>query len=194
MATDTRTVFAAVAIGLCSVGSSLAGAETVVEKGQVDVQGDVYQVLDKDMTKVTFSSGSSTLPGAELATLSAFVQATKGEAKLDRFLVAAWGDKPYPEKGELSSGQRKLAEARATHIMKALQASGATTVDTFEMTKHPNWLQRVFSTETAEVKGKGMSTTHNERLLKELGERIRTKGGPGTAVIIAKFKNEAVAH
>jgi len=79
---------------------------------------------------------------------------------------------------------------RAENIKKALGASAQETIKTYEMTKRPNWIQRAFSTRTAELKGKGLSVTKNERLLKDIGQRLQDKGGPRTAVIVARFNNE----
>ncbi len=62
------------------------------------------------------------------------------------------------------------------------------------MTMQPNWIQRAFSTETAEIKDKGLSATHNQKLLKEIGQRLRDKGGPRTAIVVAKFKNEVLSY
>ena len=67
-------------------------------------------------------------------------------------------------------------------------------IDTYEMTKQPNWIQRAFSTDTAEVKNKGKTFTANDQLLKEIGRKLRSSGGPGTVVIVAKFKNEVLVN
>jgi hypothetical protein len=88
----------------------------------------------------------------------------------------------------------KTGVSRADRIKSSLKAAGAANIDTFEMTKQPNWIQRAFSTETAEIKNKGLSVTHDEKLLKEIGQRLRSKGGPRTAIIVAKFKNEVLSH
>jgi hypothetical protein len=61
------------------------------------------------------------------------------------------------------------------------------------MTKQPNWIQRAFNTETAELKNKGSNYSENDRLSKEIGQRLHEKGGPDTAVIVARFKNEVAS-
>ena len=181
-------VAAALIIGLGNVTS--AYGESTVKKSEVVMVENVYEILDKDLIKISFAEDSSELSNQSLTALSDFAKATKGEAKIERYIVATWSDQNYPKTGEVSETQRKLAELRAVRIKDALGAAGAKKVDTFEMTKQPNWIQRVFSTETAEIKNKGMSSTANQRLLKEIGQKLRKNGGPHMAVVVAKFKNE----
>jgi hypothetical protein len=185
---------AATVLWLVIFGSTAAHAQAVVKTGEVTVKQSVYQILDKDLTKVSFSEGSTELIKESLAELADFAKVTRNEAQVDRYIVASWSDKNYPTKGEVSEGQRKLAERRSAHVKDALRAAGAENVDTFEMTKHPNWIQRVFSTDAAVIKNEGMNVTADERLLKEIGTRLRDKGGPRTTVIIAKFKREVLAR
>jgi hypothetical protein len=175
-------------MGLFSLSS--AYAESEVKTGDVDISVKQYQILDKDLVTISFSEGSAALSSDSVKALSNFAKTTNGESKVDRYIVAAWADQGYPTKGELSRDQRKLADMRAENIKKALEASAKEKISTFEMTKKPNWIQRAFSTQSAEVKGKGLSVTNNERQLKEVGKRLEEKGGPSTAVIVAKFKSE----
>ena len=182
----------AMLLGIC--GASVVYADAVVEKGKIVATERLYRILDKDMVKVTFENGSAKLSKESIATLADFVKTTQSEAKVDRYLVASWADKAYPKKGELSSGQRKLAALRSEHVKKELVSAGATNVDTFEMTEQPNWIQRAFSTETAEIKDKGRDNTASERLLKEIGQKLSDKGGPRTAVVVAKFRNEILSE
>ena len=172
-------------IGLTGAQSVLS--QPVVQKQEVRVINRIYQILDKDMVKVTFDENSANISDSSMTAVTDFVKATAAESKVERYLVAAWADKEIPAKGQLSSGQQKLATSRANRLQKALGAAGATNIGTFEMTSQPNWIQKTFSTETAEIKGKGLSVTDNEILLKEIGQKIRNNGGPRTAVIIAKF-------
>lgn len=169
-----------------------APAQAVIEKEEIRFVDHVYQILDKDMVKISFDDNAAVLSDSALTGISSFVKETKDEAKVERYLVASWSDADYPVKGQLSKGQKKLALERSEHIKKALGAAGANHIDTFEMTSQPNWIQRAFSTDTAEIKDKGLNMTNDEKLLKEIGKRLREKGGPRTAVIVAKFKNEVI--
>jgi len=175
--------------GLFAATTAFAESETRTT-GEVLVTGTEYNFLDKDLLTVKFDNGSAVLTNSSLTALSDFAKATKGEANVDKYIVASWADQEYPAKGELSRSQRKLANLRAKNIKKVLEATGPQKIKTFEMTKQPNWIQRAFSTETAEIKNKGSNVTENERLSKEIGQRLRDKGGPDTAVIVARFKNE----
>jgi len=186
------TTTVALLVGLS--GGNYAHGQTLIQRDEIRVIDRIYQILDKDMIKVTFDKNSAVLPESSMSGLADFVKATKDEAKVERYLVAAWADQETPAKGELSKAHRDLAAKRADHVKKALGASGALNVDTFEMTKQPNWIQKVFSTETAEIKGKGMTRTDDEKLMKSIGLRLRNAGGPNTVVIIAKFKNEVLSH
>ena len=175
-------------VGIFSTTTSFS--ESVVESGQVIAAITQYQLLDKDLVQVKFIEGSATLSKSALDALSDFVKNTQGQASVNHFIVASWADQNYPAKGELSRTQRKLALLRSENIKKALEAAGSAKVKTFEMTKQPNWIQRAFNTESAELKRKGSSKTENERLLKEIGQRLHDKGGPTTAVVVARFTNE----
>lgn len=175
-------------------GISPVYGQSVVPSGEVRVLDRMSHIFDRDMIKVSFGQNNAVLDGKSMAALADFVKATKDESKVERYLVAAWSDQETPLKGELTKAQRDLAAKRADHIKKALGASGATNVDTFEMTKQPNWIQKSFSTESAEVSGKGMSITDNDKLLKKIGLRLRSGGGPRTVVVIAKFKNEDIQN
>jgi hypothetical protein len=167
-----------------------AFAESEVKTGEVVVSGTQYQILDKDLATISFDEGSAVLSDSSMKALSDFAKATNGESKVDHYIVASWGDQDFPAKGELSRSQRKLADLRANNIKKVLGSATSEKIKTFEMTKQPNWIQRAFSTETAELKSKGASNTSSERVLKEIGQRLHDKGGPRTAVIVARFSNE----
>jgi hypothetical protein len=169
-------------------------AETAIEKAEVRVVDRIYRILDKDLVKVTFTEKSYQLADASQVSVKGFVAATEKEAQIDRYLVAAWSDKDYPNKGKLSDEQEKIAKARAEEIKKVIESVSKVKVETFEMTKQPNWIQRAFSTETAEIKDKSLSDSRNETVIKEIGKRLRDNGGPGTAVIVAKFKNEVLTN
>jgi hypothetical protein len=177
---------------LCAVPDARASA--IVETGKFVASDTFYKVVNKDVVKITFDVGSAEISNETFATLADFVTAANAEAKVDRYLVATWADQPYPAKGELSKAQRKLADLRSENIKKGLSVKGVNNVDTFEMTEQPNWIQRTFSTEVAEIKSKGRGNTQHERLLKEIGQKLRDQGGPRTAVIVAKFKNEVLSE
>ena len=169
-------------------------AAPAVQVGEGRIQYKVYEILDKDMTSINFDNASNKLTAAELQKLSNFVATTKNEAKLDTILVAAWSDKDYPSTGKLSSAEQKLAGRRADAVKAALKKAGASSVSTYNMTERPNWLQKVFSTKTAEVKGGARTHALTNDVVESLGKRLRSDGGPGKVVVVAKFKDEVVSH
>jgi hypothetical protein len=184
----TYSVAALSLLGVFSITSVFAESE--VKTGEIVVSGTQYQLLDKDLLTIKFDKDSAVLSDSSLAALSDFAKTTQGESNIDQYIVASWADQDYPAKGELSASRRKLANLRAQNIKKVLETAASEKIKTFEMTKRPNWIQRAFNTETAELKNKGSNYTQNERLSKEIGQRLRDKGGPDTAVIVARFKNE----
>lgn len=167
-----------------------AYTKSIVRSGEAVVIEDIYKILDKDLIKISFTKGSSELSDESRTALVNFSKSTRNEYKVDRFIIASWSDLNYPSKGELSAPQNELAELRAKHIKSALQSTGAEQVDSFIMTKRPNWIQRAFSTETAEIKNQGSNRTSNQRLLKSVGKKLKENGGPMSAVVVAKFTNE----
>jgi len=194
MKSNLKGIRATMALLIGLSGFSAVYGQAVVQKDELRVVNHIYQILDKDMVKVTFDANSSVLNDSSMKALADFVKATKDESKVERYLVAAWADQETPDKGMLSKVQRELAVNRSNHIKKALETSGAAKIDTFEMTKQPNWIQKAFSTETAEIKGKGVSLTDNDKLMKNIGLRLRQSGGPRTVVVIAKFKNQVLVN
>lgn len=189
--TFTSTLLLASFLGACPmVMNPTAFAESVVKTGEAMESMSQYQILDQDLLKVKFNEGSAVLSKDSLAALSDFVKTTKGEARIDHYIVASWADQDFPVQGKLSHRAQKLAELRSKNIKKVLDNLGSTHTNTFEMTTQPNWIQRAFSTETAELKGKGSSNTDNERLSKQIGQRLHDKGGPDSALIIARFKGQ----
>ena len=175
-------------VGLFSVTTAFADSE--IKTGEIEVTARGYQILDKDLLTIKFDPGSAVLSDSSLTALADFAKITQGESPIDQYIIASWGDQDYPAKGELSQSQRNLADLRAKNIKKFLKTEASERIKTFEMTKQPDWIQRAFNTETAELKIKGSSRTQNERVYKEIGQRLHNKGVPDTAVIVARFKNE----
>jgi hypothetical protein len=181
---------AAVAL-IVLLGIPRAFAEAEVKTGDMIVHGTQDQILDKDLVTIKFDKGSAKLSEESRKELANFATSTQAEAKVDQYIVASWADQDYPAKGELSRSQRKLADLRAKNIKKVLAASaGSEPIKTYEMTKQPNWIQRAFNTPTAELKDRGSKTGEKEPLTIQIGQRLHDEGGPNTAVIVARFKNE----
>ncbi|HYX34559.1 MAG TPA: hypothetical protein VE954_15765 [Oligoflexus sp.] len=154
--------------------------------------------MDKEALTLTFPKGSAELSASDQVRLRELMPTWKTQKDLDKVIVAAWSDQAYPvEKGaRLSDAARDLAERRAEKIENFIEAfTGADDVDTFSMAEKPNWFQKTFATDAAQIKGAA-----NNRQVDSLNEdRIHkildSKGGPSKAVIILKrdFKQQQQA-
>jgi len=161
-----------------------------------DTQTKIYELLDKDITTVKFNRDSAVLSDSEKSSLRSLVEAAKANKNIDRFIVAAWSDREYPASKDqkLSKTERDLAKNRMDTIQAFLKDVGAKDVDTYSFAEHPSWLARVFNTEQAQIKGAGKVKDEEERIVADIGKRLRDKGGPGTGVVVVKTKEEAAAH
>jgi len=79
-------------------------------------------------------------------------------------------------------------------VKQALKDAGAGDVDAYSMAERPTWIQKTFNTEGAKVKGAGEVKDTDDAQVAQIGDRLRSKGGPGTAVIVAKYEVSAAAH
>ncbi|HET9241280.1 MAG TPA: hypothetical protein VFO10_28705 [Oligoflexus sp.] len=144
--------------------------------------------LEKESVAVEFPKGSAELPAAEQTRISDWTRAWKQEKDIDKIIVAAWSDEPYPAQSttRLSEASRDLAEKRADTVEDLIEKSGISDVDTFSMAEKPNWFQKAFATDAAQIKGavpnKRMDSLNEDRIRKILD----AKGGPSKAVIIVK--------
>lgn len=178
------------------LGAGHAAGQATVKTGEGEIEVKLYEIVDKDMTAVKFDQGKATLGESERGTLKEFVSQMKDETKVDRFIVAAWSDQDYPagENAKLPEAAKKLAEERGEQVEKALKAAGAKDVSVYHMTERPNWIQRTFATKSAEIKGAAKSDMLADRLIEQIGAKLRSKGGPGQVVVVAKFKDEVLSH
>jgi hypothetical protein len=191
-----KSKFLATRIALAT-GLTLSAATVMAEGTPTSekVQAKVYELLDKDIATVKFASGSTAITESERSSLRAFVTAAKANGKVDKFIVAAWSDEEMPQGDDkLSEKQQNLAKDRNHAVKQALKDAGADDVDTFSMAERANWIQKTFNTEGAQLKGAGKIKDAEERVTAQIGDRLRSKGGPGTAVIVAKYDVSAAAH
>jgi hypothetical protein len=183
-------LFSVAAVTMMFAYACVSSADTRVRTERELVSVSQYKVIHGDLVTISFKEGSAALSDESMKAISDFAKNAKGQSTVDSYIVASWADRDYPAKGELSIGQRQLADSRSTNIKRALSASTSETIDTFQMTKQPNWIQRVFSTDAAELKGQDVDSKKNPSLMKDIGKRLQDSGGPRTAVIVAKFRNE----
>lgn len=144
--------------------------------------------LEKESVAVEFPKGSSVLSASDQTRINDLTKAWKQEKDIDKIIVAAWSDEPYPAQGKakLSEASRDLAEKRADTVEDFIEKAGISDVDTFSMAEKPNWFQKAFATDAAQIKGaasnKGIDSLNEDRIRKMLD----AKGGPSKAVIIVK--------
>lgn len=184
---------------LLATGLILPAASVMAEGNQPStiekVQTKVYEVLDKDMMAIKFAKDSDALTDAEKQTIRAFVTAANNNGKVDKFIVAAWSDEEMPKGGKkLSEKQKNLADDRNHAVKQALKEAGADDVEGFTMAVDANWIQKTFNTEGAQLRGEGKVKDAEDQITANIGQRLRSKGGPGTAVIVAKYDVAATSH
>jgi hypothetical protein len=55
------------------------------------------------------------------------------------------------------------------------------------MTEEPTWIAKVFGSDEAEIKGAtGGATSGDDKTMSAIGDMLKSKGGAGKVVIIAK--------
>ncbi len=183
---------------LLATGLTLSAASVMAEGNQPStiekVQTKVYELLDKDMNTIKFAKDSDALTDSEKQSIRAFVTAAKNNGKVDKFIVAAWSDQEMPKgDAKLNDKQKNLADDRSHAVKQALKEAGADDVEGFTMAVDANWIQKTFNTEGAQLKGEGKVKDAEDQVNANIGQRLRSKGGPGTAVIVAKY-DIAAAH
>lgn len=156
----------------------------------------VFDLIDKESVTVSFSDNSAEVSDAEKTALRAAVKAVQNNKKIDRVIVAAWSDSALPsdEKMKLSDNAKKLANKRAENIKKILIEVGVQNVDVYSMAAQPNWFQKAFKTDDAQIKAslKGKKVTDN--VDKTIANELAAKGGPGKAAVIIVPEGSYLSH
>jgi hypothetical protein len=191
-----KSVLAMLALGSAFAAPAFAEDDKSLTE---EVKTAVYELLDKDMISVKFDTNSSTLSDGERASLKALVEKLRNEKDVEKFIVAAWSDKDYPNGAneKLTNAEEKLAEKRKEAVQAALKDFGVDNVDAYSMAERPSWLAKVFNAPAAKIKGEGRTIGDKDAedvMIEQLGQRLRAKGGPGMAVVIAKRDADATAH
>lgn len=107
------------------------------------------------VTEVQFSKGMAELTDASKKNLDELLTKARKAGEIDEVVVLAWADQAYPQKGEktLSSDQVRVADHRRHAIKDYLKTvDRGLDVDTHNMAKRPNALQKLFETSDAKVK------------------------------------------
>ncbi len=156
------------------------------------VQTKVYDIMDKDITTISFANGSNVVTDAEKRDLRSLVNSVRNDTKIEQIVVAAWSDKdmPSPSIGkDLPSVDQKLADQRAESVKKILAELGAPNVKSYSMATTPSWISDVFGTKESKVKSAMKGQPVDDRTVLKIAETIKSKGGPSTVVVLVKRQN-----
>lgn len=168
------------------------GVKKTANNAAEAVQTKVYDLMDKDITTVSFAKGSDTVTDAEKRDLRSLVNSVRDDAKIDQIVVAAWSDKslPTPTNGkDLPAADQKLADKRAESVKKILAELGASGIKTYSMATTPSWISEVFGTTESQVKNTVKGHPANDRNILKISETLKSKGGPSTVVVLVKRQN-----
>lgn len=171
-----------------SQANNPSGQVTTPPVMTVEVWRVYLDQIEKDLASVTFSKNSTALSAAERNRVSEMAPTYARDKNIEKIIVAAWSDEPYPEKeGErLAESARELAEKRADVIEEILEKGGIADVETYSMAEKPNWFQKAFNFDSAQIKGAAENTGTDNLDEDRIQKMLNAKGGPSKAVIIVK--------
>jgi uncharacterized protein (DUF1800 family) len=113
------------------------------------------KAMGANMTEeIAFDEGKATLTDSAKKEISEFVKTAKDKGKIHEMKVAVWADREYPAKDtKASKADVSLADERAKNLKEYLKKELAVNnVNTYNMTKRPNEMQKFLRTQTAETK------------------------------------------
>jgi hypothetical protein len=161
-------------------------AANKVEQAVENLKQETYDLVDKDITSVSFSKGSHKLSKSDLSTIRAMYKAVLSDNTVEKVIVAAWADDKMPSGTKLSDAQVDLAEKRADAIKDVLKKMGNKNVDTYNMAKDASWIGKVFETQNAEIKEAMKGNPADDANANRIAELLESKGGVSKAVVIIK--------
>lgn len=108
----------------------------------------------KMANEITFEEGKATLTDTSKQEIRDFIKTARDQGKIGEVKVAVWADREYPSPDtKASNTDIKLANDRATELKNFLRKELAVNyVNTYNMTKRPNALQKFMHTPTANMK------------------------------------------
>lgn len=161
-------------------------AATKVEQAVENLKTETYDLVDKDITAVSFAKGSHKLSKSDLSTIRAMYKAVLTDDTVDKVIIAAWADDKMPSGGKLSDAQVDLAEKRADAIEDVLKKMGNKNVDTYNMAKDASWIGKVFETQNAEIKEALKGKPADDANANRIAQLLESKGGVSKAVVVIK--------
>jgi endonuclease IV len=161
-------------------------AANKVEQAVENLKQETNDLVDKDITSISFAKGSHKLSKSELSTIRAMYKAVLTDDTVDKVIVAAWADDKMPSGTKLSDAQVDLAEKRADAIEDVLKKMGNKNVDTYNMAKDATWIGKVFETQNAEIKEAMKGKPADDPTANRIAQQLEAKGGVSKAVVIIK--------
>ncbi len=168
------------------VEKAAENAAAKVEQAVEDLKQETFDLVDKDITGVSFAKGSHKLSKSDLSTIRAMYKAVLTDDTVDKVIVAAWGDDKMPSGGKLSDAQVDLADRRVDAIKNVLKKMGNKNIDTYNMAKDASWIGKVFETQNAEIKEALKGKPADDANANRIAQLLESKGGVSKAVVIIK--------
>jgi hypothetical protein len=106
------------------------------------------------MTEIYFDEGDSSLSEEARTRIDQLLVAAHRRGQIEQVKILAWGDAPYPGKGERAhSRDRKLADVRAEKVVAYIRSTASELdVKQYNMAERPSTLQRALGASQARIK------------------------------------------
>jgi hypothetical protein len=170
----------------------------------VDASGDdgrLFEATARNQAVVHFAEGKADIAPAEADRVRQTVADAQRSGKVSEIIVAAWSDKEYPTKtAKLTRDDERLAKRRTEVVRLFVQnlAPGGL-VHGYSMAQYPSWLARVFRTDEAKLKQAVPASditgqSRDDLALQYYGKLLREIGGPMSAAIVIRERDDAATH
>lgn len=192
MSKDTNTMNTSKDSG--SKSTSESAANTMQSEPYVFETWTFYfDQLDRKATTVYFDEKSSLLPEIEKLRLQDWALTFKQNTSTPKVVVASWSDKNYPAEPakSLSKADKDLADRRNASIKQVLSDAGLGSVETYNMAVRPNWFQKAFSMDSAQIKGEAKDHHWDNKNEDRIAAILKRRGGPSASVIILRPLGDA---
>lgn len=138
-------------------GTNTTGVKKAQESKAVSMESKQLASEEETnlVTEITFSKEKATVSKQAQEEIRALYQKAKARGKIDEVKVITWGDQEYPSVHEKKLSQKqvnlvdKRNDALESYIDKLTKGAD---VETFSMAERPGALNRLFSSEDAQIK------------------------------------------
>lgn len=158
-----KILFLALLVAACSSkpakdpGANTTGVKKVQESKAVSMESKQLASEEETnlVTEITFLREKATITKQAQEEIRSLYQKAKARGKIDEVKVITWGDQEYPSVHEkkLSQKQLNLVNKRNDALENYIdELTNGADVETFSMAERPGALNRLFSSEDAEIK------------------------------------------